>query len=426
MIRGFNVLVLLAITHPLCAQEDYPTKFSPELAARPAVRSALHYIDDHFEDQVQEWIRITEIPSPSRHEAERGAYVRAQFEALGLETTTDSIGNVTGLLRGTEGSPTLIMAGHMDTVHPLGTNVTVTRRDGKLFAPGVTDAAGAVAAVIATARALVASNVTLRGDVLFMGTVQEELGLVGMQYWFDNNPAPDMLVEMDGMLGPIAYGALGIRWVEMVFTAEGAHTVYSRGKPHPAKAAARCILETYTIPLPSAAGVSYFESPVYNVGRISGPSVPNAIPREVSYTIDLRTVDPVLLEAMDSTTTAMCEEAAAQEGVTFEKRYLQQLEAGGTRDSLAWVRNHPIVQTGIDVLTYLGYDFAGEEPARAFGSSDANIGILHKVPSIAIGRSVSGGAHTLAEWSDIESTRIGTKQMLLLTVALAELAEATP
>ncbi len=426
MLRALTVGVLLVTTAPLSAQDQYPTKFRPELAERPTVRAALRYIDEHFEDQVEEWIRLTEIPSPSRHEAERGAYVRAQFEALGLETSVDSIGNVTGLLRGTAGSPSLIMAGHMDTVHPLGTDVTVTRRDGKLFAPGVTDAAGAVAAVIATARAIVASKVQLQGDVLFMGTVQEELGLVGMQYWFDHNPAPDMLVEMDGMLGPIAYGALGIHWVEMIFRAQGAHTVYSRGQPHPAKAAARCILDTYTIPLPAPDDVSYFESPVYNVGRITGPSVPNAIPQEVSFTLDLRTVDPTILAEMDSTVTAMCQAAADGEGVEFEKRYLQRLEAGGTKKDLAWVRGHPIVQTAVDVLGFVGYDFGEQEPARAFGSTDANVGIMRGVPSVAIGRSISGGAHTLDEWSDIESTRIGTKQMLLLTIALAELADMVP
>lgn len=426
MMKGFFVSFLLAAAVPLAAQEQYPTKFRPELAERPTVSAALRYIDEHFEDQVQEWIRITEIPSKSRHEAERGAYVRAQFEALGLETAVDSIGNVTGLLRGTAGSPSLIMAGHMDTVHPLGTDVTVTRRDGKLFAPGVTDASGSVAAVIATARALVASNVQLQGDVLFMGTVQEELGLLGMQYWFDHNPAPDMLVEMDGKLGSVAYGALGIHWVEMVFRAQGAHTVYSRGEPHPAKAAARCILDTYTIPLPSPDEVSYYESPVYNVGRVSGPSVPNAIPQEVSFTLDLRTVDPELLAEMDSTVTAMCEAAAEGEGVEFEKRYLQRLEAGGTKENLAWVRSHPIVQTAVDVLSFVGYDFGDEDPAKAFGSTDANVGILNGVPSIAIGRSISGGAHTLGEWSDIESTRMGTKQMLLLTIALAELADMVP
>ncbi len=243
-----------------------------------------------------------------------------------------------------------------------------------------------------------------------------------MKYWFDHNPAPDMLVAMDGMLGPIAYGALGIHWVEMLFRAEGAHTVSSRGKPHPAKAAARCILDVYSIPLPSPGDVSFFESPVYNVGSISGSSVPNAIPREVSFTIDLRTNDPAILATMDSTSTAMCEDAARSERVEFEKRYIQKHEAGGTAEDLTEIRAHPIVQTAVDVLTFLDYDFGDQEPARAFGSSDANVGVLRGIPSIAIGRSISGGAHTLAEWCDIESMKTGTKQLLLLSVALAELA----
>jgi len=39
-----------------------------------------------------------------------------------------------------------------------------------------------------------------------------------------------------------------------------------------------------------------------------------------------------------------------------------------------------------------------------------------------VGRAYGGNQHTLTEWSDIESAKIGTKQIILLTAALAELA----
>jgi hypothetical protein len=42
------------------------------------------------------------------------------------------------------------------------------------------------------------------------------------------------------------------------------------------------------------------------------------------------------------------------------------------------------------------------------------------IPSIAIGRSRGGDQHTLQEWSDVQSARVGTKQIILLAVALAE------
>jgi hypothetical protein len=37
-----------------------------------------------------------------------------------------------------------------------------------------------------------------------------------------------------------------------------------------------------------------------------------------------------------------------------------------------------------------------------------------------VGRSRGGDQHTLREWSDIDSAKIGTKQIVLLAVTLAQ------
>jgi acetylornithine deacetylase/succinyl-diaminopimelate desuccinylase-like protein len=78
-------------------------------------------------------------------------------------------------------------------------------------------------------RALRIANVRTLGDLVFVATAQEELGLRGMDYWLRNNPRPDMLVAMDGGLGPIPYGALGIHWSKYHFKSAGSHTNTSRG-----------------------------------------------------------------------------------------------------------------------------------------------------------------------------------------------------
>lgn len=415
-------LALLAVTFALsggsAAQARHPTKFSPDLATVPSVRDALAYVDDHFEEQVAEWIRITEIPAKSEHEQQRGAYVRQQFERLGFEVTVDSIGNVIARRPGTGNGPTLVLAAHMDTVHPMDTDVTVKREEGVLHAPGVFDNSNSVADMLAAARALEASGVETNGDVVFIGTVQEEIGLRGMSYWLDHNPGvADMLIAIDGGLGPVSYGALGIYWSRMVFTAAGSHTNSSRGKPHPAKAAARCILDIYDIPLPPP------DAPVgavYNVGMLRGGHVVNAIPQEVSFTVDLRTVDPTLLAVLDTAIVNHCERVAQEEKVGFERQWIQKNEAGGRPEDLVDRRNHPIVQTAIDVLEYLGWDFGERSPARASGSTDANAGVIRGIPSISVGRSRGGDQHTLQEWAEIEPARVATKQIVLLVAALGE------
>ncbi len=417
------ILILLAAScglQDLPAQEpSYPTRFSPELAAHPAVRDALAYIDDHFESQVAEWIRITQISAPSRHEGERAAYVRRQLEALDLQVHIDSIGNVIARRRGMGGGPTLVFAAHLDTVHPMETDVTVTRRNGRLYAPGVFDNSASVTNMLAAARAMHASGLQTRGDVFFIGTVQEELGLGGMDYWLKYNPeVADMLVALDGGLGSVNYGALGIYWSSMVFTGAGSHTLSSRGRPHPARAAARCILDIYEIPVPPRGAPV---GAVYNVGMLRGGHVVNAIPQEVSFTVDLRTVDPALLARLDSAIVATCDATARQEGVEFRRDWIQRSEAGGTPEQLADRRAHPLVQTAVDVLRYLGHDFGNRTPAVPTGSTDANAGVLRGVPSVSVGRARGGSQHTLSEWADIETAKTGTKQIILLAAALAEI-----
>ncbi|MFQ6046787.1 MAG: peptidase dimerization domain-containing protein [Gemmatimonadales bacterium] len=160
-------------------------------------------------------------------------------------------------------------------------------------------------------------------------------------------------------------------------------------------------------------------SAVYNVGMLDGGQVVNAVPQEVSFTVDLRTVDPELPARLDSAIVATCDAAASTEGVSFVREWIQRSEAGGTLEQLADRRRHPLVQTAVDVLEYLGWDFEDRPKTRAAGSTDANAGVVLGVPSISVGRARGGNQHTLNEWADIESSRIGTKQIVLLAAALA-------
>ena len=78
------------------------------------------------------------------------------------------------------------------------------------------------------------------------------------------------------------------------------------------------------------------------------------------------------------------------------------------------------MQTAIGVLRYLGVKLSPDGEAEPTGSTDANVGVVRGVPSVAIGRAFGGNQHSLSEWADIASARTGTRQLVLLAVALAE------
>jgi metal-dependent amidase/aminoacylase/carboxypeptidase family protein len=204
----------------------------------------------------------------------------------------------------------------------------------------------------------------------------------------------------------------------MAFTAEGSHTNTSRGKPNPARAAAQCITDIYTIPLPDPSAPV---GAVYNVGgMMTAGSVVNAIPQKVTFTVDLRTIDPDLLRSLEASITGRCDAAAAAHKVTFTRTFIQKSEAGGRPDQLADRRAHPIVQTAIDVLRYLRVELPAGGEAVASGSTDANVGVVRGIPSIAIGRALGSDQHTLQEWADSASARAATQQLILLAVALTQ------
>lgn len=416
--RAMKLATLLLLTFLAIAPPPQTgAVFSKAIADRADVKAALGYIDTNFPAQVAEWIRLTEMPALSTHEAQRAAYVVAELKKIpGLEISSDEIGNVTALRRGA-GAGALVMAAHLDTVHPMDADLKVKRLpDGTLHAPGIFDNTASVANALQTLRAMHAANVRTKADIYYVFTVQEELGLKGMYYWMDHHPGlATMVVASDGGLPDVSYGALGIYWSKMKFTAPGAHTLNSRNQPHPARAAAQCITSIYTVQLPPA------DAPVpaiYNVGMMGGGTVVNAIAPENWFTVDLRTIDPDLLQRLDREIVAECEDAAAAQGVTFTREFIQKSEAGGRPETLAPRLGQPIVRTPVAVLEYLGLT-ARTAPT---GSTDANVGVVNGIPSVSIGRAFGGNQHSLSEWANEASARVGTKQLLLVVLALAEFA----
>jgi tripeptide aminopeptidase len=417
-----SVLVVACLLGSVAdAQERYPSSFSTDLMEAASVRAALGWLEENFPDQVEEWIRITEIPAPSGRERDRALYLKEVLEAEGVPVSIDEFGNVVATLAGTGGGPTIVIAAHMDTVHPLDVDVTVTRDGDVLRAPGIFDNSASVANMLAVIRAWKRAGIQTRGDVIFIGTVEEEVGLVGMTKWLEANPGvADMVVALDGGLGSVSYGALWFSGRRYIFRAHGAHTLQSRGRPHPAVAMADAIRSIYEIPIPEDRDFA-----VYNVGMVHGGSVRNAIPQEVWFTVDLRAVDPMLVDELGAEMDQRVAAVADYHGVVLERdpsMAERAVEASVRMLSEPERRSHPLVQTAVDVYTHLGI----EAPAANTGSTDAVAAVRLGIPAIAMGRSRGGDQHTVQEWAHIPSALPATEAVLLVAVSMAGLAPDLP
>ena len=169
---------------------------------RSSVQSALEHVEATDDQTIADQIRLTQIPAPPFMEEERGLVFLEMMRDIGVDSAwVDEIGNVIGLRRGSGTGQVLALAGHLDTVFPSGTDVSIRESGDTLFAPGVSDDTRGLAAVLAVLRAMNAANVRTEADVLFIGNVGEEgLGdLRGVKHLFrEGGPRIDHFISVDG------------------------------------------------------------------------------------------------------------------------------------------------------------------------------------------------------------------------------------
>ena len=149
------------------------------------IQKALQFMEEDQDTVIDKQIELTLIPAPTNHEQKKAARLLEMFKEEGLtDCHIDEYGNCVGIRKGTGGGKTVLVEGHMDTVFPLDTKLEIVREDGFIKCPGIVDDTRGCATVLSTIRALNAAGIQTKGDIQFVGTVQEEGtgALKGMQY----------------------------------------------------------------------------------------------------------------------------------------------------------------------------------------------------------------------------------------------------
>jgi len=95
-----------------------------DLLKDPAVKSAIDGVKATEAQTIADQIRFCEIPAPEFKEEVRGQELKRVFTQLGLQNVrVDKVGNVLGDYPGAAAHPHLVLAAHLDTVFPEGTDV---------------------------------------------------------------------------------------------------------------------------------------------------------------------------------------------------------------------------------------------------------------------------------------------------------------
>ena len=395
------------------------------LRASPAFQTAAATLAAEHERIVEDGIRLTEIPSPPFGEEVRAAAYREMLAAHGLEDVeTDGIGNVMGLRRGTGNGPLLVVAAHLDTVFPAGTDVTVRREGTKLFAPGIGDDTRSLAVLLGFVRAMDAAGIKTRSDILFVGDVGEEgLGdLRGVRYLFNEGKYRDRIKSFITVDSPdmtnIAVGGVGSKRYRVTFRGPGGHSFGAFGIVNPMFAMAQAMTEFAKTQVPARPRTTFA------VSVTGGGTSINSIPNEVWMDVDMRSQDAGELDRLEARFRSVVAQAVDTENNARSTRngaVSAELKLVGDRPAGATDMQSDLVQ-----LATAAYQANGFSPAHEFSSTDANIPMSLGIPAVRIGSGGSSGrAHSLDEWIDVapEPAIRGMTASLATIVAVAGLAE---
>jgi acetylornithine deacetylase/succinyl-diaminopimelate desuccinylase-like protein len=155
----------------------------------------------------------------------------------------------------------------------------------------------------------------------------------------------------------------------------------------------------------------------FNIGRIGGGTSVNSIPFEAWAEVDMRSVDPAALKALDAKFHKAIDDAVADENVRWGSRQLTvDKQLVGDRPAGRMAADHPIVVAAAAATKALGLPVSLDE-----GSTDSNIPMNMGIPAITIdGGGRGSGAHALEESFDTTNSWQGTQRALLIALALAQ------
>ncbi|MDW8315735.1 MAG: M20/M25/M40 family metallo-hydrolase [Rhodovarius sp.] len=396
-------------------------EFVAAIAAHPRFAAACAALRADHPRMVEDIIRLTEIPAPPFGEGPRAAAYLEMLTAHGLEEVEqDEVGNVMGRRRGTGEGKTLVVAAHLDTVFPPGTDVRVRREGTKLFAPGIGDDTRSLAVNLAFLRAMDAAGIRTRWDILFVGDVGEEGAgdLRGIRHLFTAGRHAgriDAFLTVDSPeVDRIVTAAIGSKRFRVLFRGPGGHSFGAFGLVNPLYAMADAALRIAAIPVPRQPQTTHC------VSLVSGGTSVNAIPDQVAMEVDLRSRSPEELGRLEAAFREAIAAAVAAENAARDTRegpIVAEIIPTGDRPAGETPPGAPIITAAIAAAEHFGYRVTEEA-----SSTDANIPMSMGIPALRIGSGGRGGrAHSLDEWIDVEEEESlrGMSASLLTILAVA-------
>jgi tripeptide aminopeptidase len=360
------------------------------------------------------FIRLVQIDSVSKQEADICRELRNILDAMGAETFVDdagkavgsNTGNLIARFRGNVDVPTLMLNAHMDTVEP-GKGVKPVYQDGVFTSDGTTilgaDDKSAIAILLEVLTVLQEDRMP-HGPLEVVLTISEEIGLQGAKH-----------LDLSRLTATFGYALDATDTAGIITRAPGANHLkfVVHGKDAHAGAAPEKGINAIGIAAKAIAGLTLGRidhETTCNIGVIQGGVATNIIPSLVTVSGEVRSHDPQKLAELTQTIVAAFE-AAVQGYVP------QSADAGSPRLEVEIIpdftrthipEDHPVVTLAMKAAQNLGRTLA---PKVTGGGADANVFFSKGIMTGVLGTGMRD-MHTVREWVRL-SDMVQTTELVL-------------
>ncbi len=367
-------------------------------------------IDKRFEEYVDVWTEIAKIESPTSLKTgvdAVGNFVISIAEKHGwkIEIHKEEVsGNAIAITMNPDAaSAPIVFSAHMDTVHPVGLfgDEVVTRDEKNLYGPGVLDCKSGIAQSLLAMHALEEVGFTARPVILILQSDEEvgsrtsekrtvkfmcekAKGAVGFINLEGSSPGY-AIVQRKGIL----YYNFHIKGIEAHASrcaTEGANAIAE---------AAHKIIELEKIK--DKDGVTC------NCGTIGGGSVPNTVPGECRFCVNIRYVNSAEREWIEKRVREIAD-------TVYVKGCTTVLELFGDRPAMEYSeRNMEFLNKMNEIFEDNGLSTLMH--GKATGGSDAAYVTMAGIPCVDNLAATGGEIHSPEEFADIESLREQAKRI---------------
>jgi len=385
-----------------------------QLMAAPQIRQLLDAVQADHARSIEDLRLLTEIEAPPFKEQARAEAFLARMKALGMrDARIDAEGNVIALRKGTGNGPLLLVSAHLDTVFPAGTDVKVKERDGRLYAPGISDDTRALSVLLSWVKVLNDQKIQTTGDILFVGNVGEEelSNLRGIKRIFADHLAIDGMVGIEpAPAGTVLVLGTGSHRYEVTFKGPGGHSYAAFGQvPSAIHGMGRAIAKIADVRTPS------FPKTTFTVGTVGGGTSVNTIAPEARMAVDIRSDEMASLLETEKKILAAIDEGVAEENqrwgvntLSVSTKLIGDRPGGRTPADAVIVQAATRANAAFDQKTLL-----------SGASTDANVPMSLGIPAIVIGGGgKTGGFHALSEWIDLTDAWKGAQNSLVTVLGL--------